>query len=113
MVLIGNLYLHERLLLIADKTQIDGSPALRVHTTVIEVDPATKHPRNKVIKIIKSQEPREYAQVVAWLDSLAGLPHAIDETALELAAELESKLNAAQKEIAELKGKIDAIRGAL
>ncbi len=111
LVRIGELYLHERMLLIADTARQEASQALRIYTTIIEVDPGTKHPRNKVINFVKTRDPREYAQAMAWLDDLAGTPHAVDETALELAAELESKLNVANKEIAELKAKIEAIRG--
>lgn len=113
-VRIGDLYLAERMLLITSTAFQEASPALRIYTTVIEVDPATKHPRNKVLNFIKARDPREYAQAMAWLDSLAGVPTpAVDETALELAAELEGKLSAANKEIAELQAKLDAIRGAL
>lgn len=108
---IGRLYLHERLLLLAYQEQPE---TLRIYTTIIEVDPATKHPRNKIINIRKAYKPREYAQVLAWLDGMAGTPPAVvDDTALELAAELERKLNAALDERDELKRKLDAIRGAL
>ena len=113
LVWIGDLYLHERLLLIADTARQEASDAVRIYTTIIEIDPATKHPRNKIINIRKAYEPREYAQVKAWLDGMAGdAPHA-DDTALELAAELERKLNAALEERDEYKRKLDAIRGAL
>jgi len=112
-VRIGELYLAECMLLIASTAFQEASPAIRIYTTILEIDPATKHPRNKVLNFIKSREPKEYAAALAWLDSMAGAPHAADETALELAAELESKLNAAKKEIADLRGKLDAIRGAL
>ena len=114
LVRIGDLYLSERMLLIADIARQEASPALRIYTTIIEVDPATKHPRNKIVNFNKGREPREYAQARAWLDGMAGVPpQAVDETALELAAELERKLNTANHEIAELKAKLDAIRGAL
>ncbi len=114
LVRIGELYLHERLLLIADTARQEGSDAVRLYTTIIEVDPASKHPRNKIINFVKARDPREYAQARAWLDSLAGLPPmAIDETALELAAELEKQLNASKKEIADLKAKIETIRGMI
>ena len=112
-VRIGEFYLSEHMLLIVHTGNQEGSPALRFYTTIIEVDPATKHPRNKIINFIKARDPREYAQSVAWLDSLAGNPPHADDTALELAAELERKLNAANEEIANLKAKIEAIRGAL
>lgn len=109
---IGEFYLSEHMLLIVHTGNQEGSPALRFYTTIIEVDPATKHPRNKVINFIKSRDPREYAQAIAWLDGMAGEPpHAVDDTALELAADLEKQLNAAKQEIADLKSKIDAIRG--
>ncbi len=111
---IGELYLHERMLLIADTARQDTSAALRIYTTIIEVDPATKHPRNKIINFIKARDPREYAQAMTWLDSMAGVPpQDVDETALELAAELERKLSAANQEIAELKAKLEAIRGMI
>ena len=111
LVRIGELYLHERLLLVADTARQEGSDAVRLYTTIIEVDPASKHPRNKIINFVKARDPREYAQARAWLDSLAGVPPpAVDETALELAAEFERKLNAANEEIATLKAKIEAIR---
>ena len=113
LVRIGDLFLHERLLLIASVQFQEASPAIRIHTTILELDPATKHPRNKVLNFIKARDPREYAQAMAWLDSMAGSPPAADDTALELAADLEIKLNAARKEIADLKAKIEAIRGAL
>jgi hypothetical protein len=109
----NDLYLSERMLLIVSTAFQEASPALRIYTTILEIDPATKHPRNKVLNFIKAREPREYEQVRAWLDGMAGAPHAADETALELAAELEAKLNAAKKEIADLTRKLDAIRGAL
>lgn len=113
LVRIGDLYLHERLLLIADKARQEASDAVRIYTTIIEVDPATKHPRNKIVNFIKARDPREYAQAIAWLDGMAGVPpHVVDDTALELAAELERKLNAANKEIADLKAKLTIIRGA-
>lgn len=112
--LIGEYFFHERMLHVVTTAPQEGSPALRFHTTIIEIDPATKHPRNKVINFIKSREPREYAQALAWLHGLAGSPApAVDETALELAADLEKQLNAAKIEIAELKAKLEAIRGAL
>lgn len=113
LVRIGAYYMHERMLHIVHMGQQDGSDAVRFYTSMIEIDPNTKHSRNKVINFVKARDPREYGQALAWLDSLAGKPHAADETALELAAELEDKLNAAHKEIAELKAKIEAIRGAL
>ena len=113
LVRIGELYLHERLLLVADTARQEASDAVRLYTTIIEVDPATKHPRNKIINFIKARDPREYAQARAWIDSLAGDPHPADDTALELAADLERQLNAARKENADLKAKLDAIRGAL
>ena len=114
MVRIGELYLHERMLLIADTARQEASEALRIYTTIIEVDPATKHPRNKIVNFIKTRDPREYAQAVAWLDSLAGAPiEAVDDTALELAVDLERKLNAANEEIGQLKAKIEAIRGMI
>ncbi len=113
LVRIGDLYLHERMLLIADTVRQEASDAVRIYTTIIEVDPATKHPRNKIINFVRARDPREYAQARAWLDSLAGMPQAADDTALELAAELERKLNAAKGEIAELKAKIESIRGML
>ncbi len=110
----GELYLHERLLLIADVARQEGSAAVRLYSTIIEIDPASKHPRNKIVNFIQSRDPREYAQVMAWLDSLAGNPPpAVDDTALELAAELERQLIVAKKEIAELKAKLDIIRGAV
>ena len=109
MVKVGDLYLHERLLLVVDV----ASDHLRVYTPIIEIDPATKHPRNKVITFYKQRDPREYAQVMAWLDSMAGTLPAVDDTALELAAELEQQLNAARQEIASLKARIETIRGAL
>ena len=112
-VRIGELYLHERLLLIADTARQEASDALRIYTTIIEIDPASKHPRNKIVNFIKARDPREYAQARAWLDVLAGMPPNADDTALELATELESKLNAAKKEIAELRAKLDAIRGMI
>ena len=102
------------LLLIADTARQEASEALRIYTTIIEVDPATKHPRNKIVNFIKTRDPREYAQAVAWLDSLAGAPiEAVDDTALELAVDLERKLNAANEEIGQLKAKIEAIRGMI
>lgn len=113
LVRIGEFYLSDKMLLIVHTGNQEGSPALRFYTTILEIDPATKHPRNKIINFVKSRDPREYAQAAAWLDSMAGTPHAVDETALELAAELEQKLNAANQEIASLKAKIEAIRGAL
>ena len=113
LVRIGDLYLHERLLLIASVQFQEASPAIRIHTTILELDPATKHPRNKVLNFIKARDPREYAQAMAWIDGMAGQPPVVDDTALELAADLEIKLNAARKEIADLKAKIEAIRGAL
>ncbi len=114
MVRIGELYLHERMLLIADTARQEASDAVRIYTTVIEVDPATKHPRNKVVNFIKTRDPREYAQALVWLNSLAGAPiEAVDDTALELAAETELKLSAANKEIAALKAKIEAIRSMI
>ena len=114
LVRIGELYLHERLLLIADTARQEASDAVRLYTTIIEVDPASKHPRNKIINFVKARDPLEYAQARAWLDSLAGVPpQAVDETALELAAELEGKLIAANKEVADLKAKIEAIRGMI
>ncbi len=109
LVHIGELYIPQSMTWIADT--IDRR-AITLHTAILEIDPATKHPRNKRITFHKDREPREYAQFIAWLDGMAGVPpQAVDETALELAAELEKKLNAANKEIAELKAKIDAIRG--
>ena len=120
LVRIGDLYLHERMLLIADVArQMDAttqaaSAAVRLYTTIIEVDPATKHPRNKIVNFTKSRDPKEYALTLAWIDSMAGVPsQAVDETALELAAEHEKKLNTANQEIAELKAKLESIRGML
>lgn len=113
LVRIGELFIHERTLLIADHARQEASDAVRLYTTIIEVDPATKHPRNKIINFLKSRDPREYAQAIAWLDGLAGDPHAADDTALELAADLEKQLNAARKENADLKSKLEAIQGML
>lgn len=106
LVKVGDLYLHERLLLVAD-IAIDG---VRIYTPIIEIDPTTKHPRNKVITFFKQRDPREHAQVMAWLDGMAGSPVVVDDTALELAAELERKLNAANQENAELKAKIKKLQ---
>ncbi len=111
---IGEFLFHERVILIADKARQDGSDAIRLITSVLEYDTTFRAVRNKVINFTKSRDPREYAAMRAWLDGMAGVPpQAVDETALELAAELERKLNAANQEIAELKAKLEAIRGAL
>jgi len=111
---IGEFYLSKRMILIAHTGNQEGSPALRFYTSILEIDPATKHPRNKIVNFTKARDPKEYAQAVAWLNSMAGeMPPAVDDTALELAAELEKKLNAANAEIAELTRKLDIIRGAV
>lgn len=108
-VKIGTLYIPETVNWLADTLD---TGRVTLHTAILEIDPNTKHARNKRVTFRKDTEPREYAQLVAWLDDLAGEPpNVVDETALELAAELEMKLNAANKEIADLKAKIDAIRG--
>jgi len=111
---IGEFYLSERMILIAHTGNQEGSPAIRFYTSILEIDPTTKHPRNKIVNFTKSRDPKEYAQALAWLNSMAGeMPPAVDDTALELAAELEKKLNAANAEIAELTRKLDIIRGAV
>ncbi len=111
---IGDFLFHERVILIADKARQDGSDAIRLITSVLEYDTTFRAVRNKVINFTKSRDPREYAAMRAWLDGMAGVsPQAVDETALELAAEFERKLNVANQEIAELKAKLEAIRGAL
>ena len=114
LVRIGEFLFHERVLLIADQSRQEGSEAIRLITSVLEYDTTFRAVRNKVINFTKNRDPSEYAAMRAWLNNLAGVPpQAVDETALELAAELEGKLNAATKEIAELKAKLEAIRGAL
>lgn len=110
-VRIGDFLLHDRAMVLADTRKIEGLDAIRLVTTILEYDTTFRAVRNKVLTFSKKEDPREYAAMRAWLDSLAGKAPTVDDTALELAAELESKLNAANREIAELKAKIDAIRG--
>lgn len=110
MVKIGPLYLHERLVLLADTGE---QGRLIIHTTIIEIDPATKHPRNKRITFKQESEPAEYRAALAWLDSMTGSAPASDDTALELAAETERKLNAANDRIKELEQQLSIVRSAL
>lgn len=110
---ISDFLLHERAIVLADARKIEGSDAIRLITPILEYDTTFRATRNKVLTFSKKDDPKEYAAIRVWLDGMAGSPPIVDETALELAADLEVKLNAANQEIAELKAKIESIRGML
>ena len=111
---IGGYYIHENALLIADAMQ-DGK--LVLHTTILEIDGDTKHPRNKRIIFTRQHSPDEYRACLAWLESLCGsdAPASNDErdAALQLADEATQKLIAAQSEIAELKAALEPLKALL
>ena len=111
---IGGYYIHENALLIADAMQ-DGK--LVLHTTILEIDGDTKHPRNKRIIFMRQHSPDEYHACLAWLASLCGsdAPASNDErdAALQLADEATQKLIAAQSEIAELKAALEPLKALL
>lgn len=111
---IGGYYIHENALLIADAVQ-DGK--LVLHTTILEIDGDTKHPRNKRIIFTRQHSPDEYRDCLAWLTSLCGSDASASnderDAALQLADEATQKLIAAQAEIAELKAALEPLKALL
>jgi hypothetical protein len=112
---IGGYYISENTLLLVDTTQTDR---VVIHTTLLEIDRETKHPRNKRLLFTLANDPKEYHGILAWVDRLAGTPIDVTSTvnehaALQLAAETEQKLVAANKRIEELEAALKPLRALL
>lgn len=113
LIKVNKYYIAPATILIADTLQ-DGKVVL--HTSILEIDGETKHPKNKRLIFTQQHAPDEYAAVLAWLRANAGMPH-VDpndaQAALQLAEEATSQLAEARKEIATLKTKIAQFRALL
>lgn len=112
---IGGYYISETTVLLADVT---NAGRVVVHTSLLEIDRETKTPRNKRLLFTQQNDPIEYKTMLAWLDTLAGTPieivNAANETAaLQLAAEMEIKLNAANTKIAQLEAALAPLRALM
>lgn len=112
---IGGYYISETTVLLADVT---NAGRVVVHTSLLEIDRETKTPRNKRLLFTQQNDPIEYKTMLAWLDTLAGTPieivNAANETAaLQLAAEMETKLNAANTKIAQLEAALAPLRALM
>lgn len=109
---IGGYYLHPDCILIVDTLQ-DGKVVL--HTSIIEIEPESKHPRNKKLIFTRQHAPSEYAAIVAWLGGNTPPPasDAERDAALQLAEEAEKKLAAAQLRIEELESAIAPLRALI
>ena len=109
---IGGYYLHPDCILIVDTLQ-DGKVVL--HTSIIEIEPESKHPRNKKLIFTRQHAPTEYAAIVAWLGGNTPPPasDAERDAALQLAEEAEKKLAAAQLRIEELESAIAPLRALI
>lgn len=111
---IGNYFIHEQALLIADAMQ---AGKIVLFTSILEIDGDTKHPRNKRVTFTQQHAPEEYRACMAWLESLSGVDaptsDAERDTALQLADEATQKLIAAQAEIAELKAALAPLKALL
>lgn len=112
---IGGYYISANAVLIADVTQ---AGRVVVHTSLLEIDRETKHPRNKRLLFTQVNDPIEYKAMLTWLDQLAGVPielitNANELAALQLAEEMQTKLTAANQRIAELEAAIAPLRSLL
>ena len=109
---VGGYYLHPDCILIVDTLQ-DGK--LVLHTSIIEIEPESKHPRNKKLIFTRQHAPTEYAAIVAWLGGNTPPPasDAERDAALQLAEEAEKKLAAAQLRIEELESAIAPLRALI
>lgn len=108
---VGGYYLHPDCILIVDTLQ-DGKVTL--HTSIIEIEPESKHPRNKKLIFTRQHAPAEYAAIVAWLGGNA--PDLADperEAALQLADEATQKLIAAEARIKELEAAIAPLKALM
>ena len=108
---VGGYYLHPDCILIVDTLQ-DGK--LVLHTSIIEIEPESKHPRNKKLIFTRQHAPAEYAAIVAWLGGNA--PAVADperEAALQLADEATQKLIAAEARIKDLEAAIAPLRALM
>lgn len=108
---VGGYYLHPDCILIVDTLQ-DGKVVL--HTSIIEIEPESKHPRNKKLIFTRQHAPAEYAAIVAWLGGNA--PAVADperEAALQLADEATQKLIAAEARIKDLEAAIAPLRALM
>ena len=87
-----------------------------IHTSILEIDGETKHPRNKRLIFTKQHAPDEYQAIMDWLASHSETPPVAPEdtqAALQLAEEATTKLRDAQEEIKTLKHKIASFRALL
>lgn len=108
---VGGYYLHPDCILIVDTLQ-DGKVVL--HTSIIEIEPESKHPRNKKLIFTRQHAPAEYAAIVAWLGGNApALADPEREAALQLADEATQKLIAAEARIKELEAAIAPLKALM
>lgn len=112
---INGYYIAPRAILIVDTLQNDK---VVIHTSILEIDGETKHPRNKKLIFTRQHAPDEYQAVIAWLRENADVPIPATQSedtqvALQLAEEATVKLAAAEKEIEALKKKVAQFRALL
>ena len=113
-VKIGGYYFAQGTILLADTLQADK---VTLHTTILEIDGETKHPRNKKLLFTRQHAPEEYYAVLAYLSAASGVPTADpsmnEEAAMALAEEATKALAAAQEQIKELRTKLDKFKAVL
>ena len=106
-------YINPATILIVDTLQQDK---VVIHTSILEIDGETKHPRNKRLIFTRQHAPDEYAAIMGWLASHSETPPVAPEdaqAALQLADEATTKLRDAQEEIKTLKHKLAQFRALL
>lgn len=106
-------YINPSAILIVDTLQADK---IVIHTSVLEIDGETKHPRNKRLIFTKQHALDEYQAIMGWLCANSNTPPTAPEdaqAALQLAEEATARLTEAHKEIASLKAKIAQFRALL
>lgn len=113
-VRIGGYYFAQGTILLADTLQ-DGKVVL--HTTILEIDGETKHPRNKKLLFTRQHAPEEYHATLAYLSAASGAPPADpsvnEQVVMQLAEEAASELANANKQIEELRAKLEKFKAVL
>ena len=113
MIKVSGYYISPRTILIVDTLQ-EGKVV--IHTSILEIDGETKHPRNKKLTFTRPHAPDEYRAIMAWLHDNSTTPDmtsADAHAAIQLAEEAGTKLRDAQEEIKTLKSKIAQFRALL
>ena len=113
-VRIGGYYFAQGTILLADTLQ-DGKVVL--HTTILEIDGETKHPRNKKLLFTRQHAPEEYHATLAYLSAASDAPPADpsvnEQVAMQLAEEAAAELANANKQIEELRAKLEKFKAVL